>query len=166
MIAKSLRALSAAALFALVALPAAAQSPPSAASIAAAKEILDLKGANKMFSPLVAGVIARTKDQLLQSNLTLGKDLDEVALKLAGEYNPRASEVMNQAAKFYAQAFTEKEVQDILAFYKSPVGRKVIDTEPKVIDASFKFASDWANQLSLTIIDRFRTEMKKRGHNL
>jgi hypothetical protein len=161
-----------AAMFALalagMAAPAVAQQPPapSAASIALAKELITLKGAAQMFNPIPAGVIMQVRNQLMQTNTSLQKDLDEVALKLAGELNPRVSEILDNAAKLYATQFSEQELKDVLAFYKTPAGQKVIKQEPQVLDQSVRFADQWAQQLSQEVIDKMRTEMKKKGHDL
>ena len=66
----------------------------------------------------------------------------------------------------YATYFTEQELKDVLAFYKTPAGKKLIAEQPKVVDASMKFAQDWANKLSDEVIAKMRDELKKRGHAL
>jgi hypothetical protein len=37
---------------------------------------------------------------------------------------------------------TEQDLKDILAFYKSPIGRKMLLVEPRVIDSSLIPAAD------------------------
>src|SRR5262249_11519527 len=96
-----------------------AQQQPSPTAIAAAKEVITAKGATALYSPLVSGVIERTKSVFLQTNPMLGKDLNEVAAKLHSEYATRSAEIVNDVAKLYASRFTEQELKDILAFYKS-----------------------------------------------
>ena len=66
-------------------------------------------------------------------------------------------------AKLYATHFTEQELKDILAFYKSPVGKKLLAQQPNVVEASMKFAQDWANKLSDEVIseDARRTEEER-----
>lgn len=154
--------------FAGMVAPAVAQQPPapSASAIAIAKELIALKGAAQMFNPIPAGVIMQVRNQLVQTNTNVAKDIDEVALKLAGELNPRVSEILDNAAKLYATQFSEQELKDVLAFYKTPAGQKVISQEPRVLDASVRFADEWAQKLSQEVMDKMRTEMKKRGHDL
>ena len=81
--------------------------------------------------PLVPGVIEQAKSVFLQANPTLLKDLNEVALKLRAEYAPRSAEVVNEVAKLYAARFTEQELKDTLAFYKSPLGRSCWSRSPR-----------------------------------
>jgi uncharacterized protein len=66
-------------------------------------------------------------------------------------------------AKIYANDFTEQEMKDLTAFYKSPLGQKVLSQEPRSIQASMSFMSQWAQSFSEAVIADFRTEMKKRG---
>ena len=79
---------------------------------------------------------------------------------------PRFQELVNDVAKNYATSFTEQELKDILAFYKTPAGKKLISDQPKVVDASLKFAQTWANTLSEQVIAKMRDELKKKGHAL
>ena len=76
------------------------------------------------------------------------------------------AEIVNDVAKLYASRFTEQELKDILAFYKSPLGRKLIVEEPAILDQSMKNAQVWAENLSQEVIAKMRTEMKKRGHDI
>jgi hypothetical protein len=69
-------------------------------------------------------------------------------------------------AKKYAANFTESELKAILAFYQSPVGKKLLDQQAKIVDASMSYAQDWANKLSDEVVPKMREELKKRGHNL
>jgi hypothetical protein len=145
--------------------PAQAQQP-SPAAIASAKEVITMKGAAKMFDPLIPGVIEQAKNLFLQSNPGLVKDLNEVAATLRTEYAARRDEVGNEIARLYATHFTEQELKELAAFYKSPLGKKMIEEEPKAIDQTMAFAQSWGDKLSEEIIGKMRREMKKRGHDI
>ena len=146
--------------------PAAHAQQPSAASIATAKELIAATGATAVFNPLVAGVVEQAKVLFLQQNPALGKDLNEVAAKIRTDLQPRFVEITNEVALLYAKHFTEQELKEILAFYKTPAGQKLLKNQPQVIDSSMQFAQNWANKLSDEVIAKIRDEMKKRGHAL
>jgi hypothetical protein len=139
---------------------------PSASAMATAKELITVKGATSLYDPLVPGVIEQAKSVFMQANPMLVKDLNEVAAKLRAEYAPRSAEVVNEVAKLYALRFTEQELKDVLAFYKSPLGRKMLKEEPEILDQSMTNAQTWANRLSEEIFIKIRVEMKKRGHEI
>jgi hypothetical protein len=79
---------------------------------------------------------------------------------------PRFDELTAEVAKLYAAHFTEAELKELLAFYKSPLGAKLISEQSKVGEEGLKFAQDWANRLSDQVIANMREELKKRGHAL
>ena len=150
----------------LVSIEAARAQKPSTTALATAKELITIKGGNALYEPIVPGVVQQAKSVLLRANPTLGKDLNEVATKLRAELLPRGAELMNDAARIYASRFSEQELKEALAFYKTPLGRKLVVEEANVLDQSMKNAQDWANRLSEEVIGKIRSEMKKRGHEI
>jgi len=160
-------ALIAALAFGWVALAGTARAQtPSPGALAAAKELMTLKGAAAMFDPLIPGVIESAKNQFIPTNPNLAGPLGEVAAQLHKEYEPKRAEIVDQVAKIYAQHFTEAELKDIVAFYKTPSGKKMLAEEPAAINQSLTAAQDWANQFSDSVLQRFRTEMAKKGYKL
>jgi hypothetical protein len=149
---------------ALVAIsPWAHSQQPSAAAMASAKELIATTGATTLFSPLIPGVVEQAKLLFLQQNPTIGAQLNEVAAKVRTDLAPRFSEISDQVAKFYATAFTDQELKAIIAFYHTPAGKKLLDEQPKIADASMRFAQEWANKLSDEVIGKMREELQKRG---
>ena len=139
---------------------------PSAAALANARELTELKGVKNLVEPVVVGVVQQTTGTILQTNPGLSKDLDEVSAQLRTEYQPRIAEMTNEIVKLYAQRFTEQELKEAIAFYKSPTGKKILTEEPKILDESYARIQQWANRLQDEVMVRVRAEMKKRGHNL
>jgi hypothetical protein len=160
-----LRALLSALAFVALLTPASPQQP-SINAILLAREIIIVKGGASLYEPMIADVIDRAKGVLLQTNPMLSKDLTEVATKVKSDAAPRVGELVNEAAKMYAARFTERELKDVLAFYKSPLGQKIIIQEPAILDQSVAFAQTWASTFSEQVLAQMRTEMKKRGHDL
>ena len=153
--------------FACLAFGASAHAQqPTPGALAAAKELLQIKGSTAMFDPLVPGIVETVKNNYLQTNTSLVKDLNEVAVQLRTEFAPRRAEIVDEVAVLYARRFSEQELKDVLAFYKTPVGKKFVTEEPLVIDESLQRAQAWSQKLSEEVLSRFRAEMKKRGHDL
>ena len=143
--------------------PAVHSQQPSATAMAAARDLVASTGSTELFTPLIAGVVEQAKLLFLQQNPGLGKDLNEISIKLRTDLAPRFSELNDEVARLYAANFTEPELKAILAFYQSTVGKKLLEQQPKVVDSSMKFAQEWANKLSDEVIAKMRDELKKRG---
>jgi uncharacterized protein len=158
------------ALLIMLSLGFAAQSAnppqPSPQAIALAKELIFLKGGQQMFGPVVPGVIESTKDVFLPTNPNLSKPLGEVSAQLKSEYASKSDELMNEVAKVYATHFTEQELKEIVAFYKTALGKKLLNEDPIAIEAGFTRAKEWANDFSNQVMTKMRAEMKKKGYDL
>jgi hypothetical protein len=155
----------AAVLMSLCASAAQAQAPTPAA-LATARELIQTKGGSAMFDPVIVSMVEQTKGALLQTNPQLAKDLNDVAVQLRTEFAARKSELLDHTAKLYADRFSEQELKDLLAFYKSPLGKKMTTIEPQVLDETFNYIQQWGQRTSEEVMTRFRAEMKKKGHNL
>jgi uncharacterized protein len=155
---------------ALACVPANAQQPaakpPSAAAIAAAKEILEMKHANAMYAQAVPSIVEQTKTSIMQNNLNYQKDLNEVAVIVAQGLAGREKEIGEGMAKVYADAFTEQELKDLVTFYKSALGQKLLVAEPQAIQSSIEYMKQWAQTFSQTVNAQFRAEMHKRGKDI
>jgi hypothetical protein len=139
---------------------------PSAAALATAKEIVVLKGAANILDPMVPGVVERVKFALMQINPMLQKPLEEVSAQLRKHFASRTEQLHAGLAKLYAERFTEAELAEVLKFYKSPIGQKVMVEEPQIFEANVEELRAWQDKFSEEVMARFRTEMRKRGHDL
>ncbi|QWG11569.1 DUF2059 domain-containing protein [Bradyrhizobium sediminis] len=150
--------------------PAAPQSTPlkpgTPAAMAAAREILQMKNASAMYAGAVPGLVQKTKEALLQSNLNYQKDLNEVAVIVAQKLAGREKEIGEGMASVYANEFTEQELKDLVTFYKSPLGKKLLATEPRAIQFSMSYMNAWAQNFAEVINGEFRAEMRKRGKEI
>ncbi len=163
---------------ALAGAPAMAQAPKVApppatplkegtpAAIAAAKEVLAMKNAGAMYASAVPNIVEQTKNALLQSNLNYQKDLNEVAVIVAKNLAGREKEIGDGMAKVYANEFSEQELKDLVTFYKSPLGQKLLSTEPRAIQFSMAYMNQWAQLFAETVNGQFRAEMRKRGKEI
>ena len=138
----------------------------SPAAMAAAKEILSMKNAPAMYANAVPNLVEQTKNTLMQSNLNYQKDLNEVAIIVAKNLAGREKEIGEGMAKIYANEFSEQELKDLVTFYKSPLGQKLLSTEPRAIQFSMSYMNQWAQVFAETVNGQFRAEMKKRGKEI
>ena len=140
--------------------------PPSPAAIGYAKEILTMKNASAMYASAVPNIVQRSKDSILQNNLNYQKDLNEVSVVVAQQMAGKEKEIGEQMAKIYASDFTEAELKDLVTFYKSPLGAKLLAQEPRSIQASMGYMNQWAQSFSEEVNGAFRAEMRKRGKEI
>ena len=99
--------------------------------------------------------IAAAKEILAMKNAIVAKNL-------AG----REKEIGDGMAKVYANEFTEQELKDLVTFYKSPLGQKLLASEPRAIQFSMSYMNAWAQNFAEVVNAQFRAEMRKRGKEI
>jgi hypothetical protein len=160
---------------ALASTPAGAQQAPGAgpalkpatpACMAAARDILGMKNAAAMYAQAVPNIVQQTKDQLMTTNLNYQKDLNEVAVIVAQKLAGKEKEIGEGMAQIYCNEFTEKELTDLVAFYKSTLGQKLLAAEPRAIQFSMSYMNGWAQNFAEIVNGEFRAEMRKRGKQI
>lgn len=150
--------------------PAAAQQaagqapkPATPGCLAASRELLGMKNVSAMYGSAVPNIVEQAKNKLLQANLNYQKDLNESALVVAKTLAGREKEIGEGMANIYCSEFTEQEVKDLVTFYKTPLGQKLLTAEPKAIQTSMGYMQQWAMGFADIVTDEIRAEMKKRG---
>jgi uncharacterized protein len=111
-------------------------------------------------------VIETAKNSLVPTNPNLTKELNDVAAQLRRDYEGKKAELVYEVALIYAKHFTDQELKELVAFYKSPLGQKMLKEEPLALDQGLKRAQDWSQDFSEAVFVRIRTEMAKKGHPL
>ena len=145
---------------------AAPAQEPSPAAMAAAREMLAVKGGAAFFDPVIPGVIESVKNSFVPTNPQLYRELNDVAALLRKDCESKRSEILDNVTRVFVQHFTEPELKGMTAFYKTPLGQKMLKEEPAAIEESLKSTQQWADAFSDTVMTRFRAEMLKKGHKL
>ncbi len=57
-------------------------------------------------------------------------------------------------AKIYAQHYTPAELEALAAFYETPIGKKMLMVEPKILNDWEAFSRDWAKTLMAKVLSR------------
>jgi hypothetical protein len=145
--------------------PAAEKAVP-AAKLALAGELIDATGAMHSFDPVLPQILADARRTVLNTNPDVEKDLDASLGDVEKELQPRRKELHDQIARLYAGHFTSQELKELIQFYKSAVGEKLVKETPLILRATYSVVQDWARQLSFDVMNKLRAEMKKKGHDI
>lgn len=73
----------------------------------------------------------------------ISKVVEQQALGLV----PRRNDLDTAVARIWANYFTEDELNQITAFYRSPAGAKLADVGPKVVAETLQSVRDWSDHV-------------------
>ncbi len=74
--------------------------------------------------------------------------------------------LLDQITQVYHNNFTANEIAEILKFYESPAGRKVIGQQGKVNSETFQVAMRWADSMGAELDQRMDAALKKENIKL
>ncbi len=159
--------LAALALLTLSTLAIQAQDKPSNEHVTAAREMLRLTEADKMFNGVLP-ILLKQQTEFVKSTRP---DMSAETLKRFQEmFTERANNaveiVLVQVAETYAKSFSEKEIADISSFYSSAVGRKMIDMKPKMTKESMQIGIAWGQNIGSELGREIIRQLKEEGHKL
>ncbi|WP_425104583.1 DUF2059 domain-containing protein [Ancylobacter sp.] len=148
--------------------PAATAKPPqpSAEQLKLANELLVANGEASSFDAVIPNVVEQTAAGFVQSNPDLIRDLREVAKQLSAQYESRRTEIVQILATIYATEFTTQELRELLAFYRSEAGKKLVTKREELLKVGFSSIQAWSAQFAREMEVRVREEMKKRGFTI
>lgn len=146
--------------------PQASSAAPSAAQMQVAREVVQANGEARAFDGLIQNIVDGAALGFLQTNPDLAPQLRDVAVALRPEFEKRQNEIIDILAAAYADRFTQDELKQALAFYKSPVGQKLVADRPAIVQQAVQSIQQWSTRVNSAAMERIRAEMKKRGYDL
>jgi hypothetical protein len=76
--------------------------------------------------------------------------------ELMAELNP--NELVEMLVPIYDKHFTQEEIRDLIRFYESPSGRKMIRVMPEILRESMQMGQTWGMGLSRRIAAKLERE--------
>lgn len=170
--AKFLVVMALAALFAAPPQNAYAQ-PPAAPSSAAASQALELgrelarlTEARRQLAGLMPMVARNVRDLMTAGNPKVAKDFDETLPFVVGKIMRKEGSFEEIVARAYAQHFTIAELQEMVGFYSSATGRKLIEKQGALAQDVAQSSQPLGNEMGRELADHMRKELRKRGHGI
>lgn len=74
--------------------------------------------------------------------------------------------LLDQMAVVYGEVFTEAELDGMLTFYTSPIGRSLLAKTPEVTARSMQFSQTWAIGLFQDLPQRIERRLRAEGYEL
>lgn len=141
----------------------AQQAPLDPARLAAAKDLMTAMGADAQFKVAVETMTKGMADMVRQRHSDKGGVVDEVMGALRDKFLARASEVRDLVAPLWAEKFSAAELKELTAFFGSPIGRKMIEAQPGIMQKSMQLGMQWGQRIGKEVEDEARKELEKRG---
>jgi hypothetical protein len=138
----------------LVPAPVAAQTPASdARKEAVIRQLLDvLHAADLMVGAMEANVPAQRAASSAMGVPPVFWD------RLLAAARARRGELLDALVPIYARAYELSELNALLAFYKSPIGQRVIELQPGLLQESTQAGQLWGERIGAAVGEQLARE--------
>lgn len=117
------------------------------------KKMMEVTGSEASFNTVVNQMITMFKNQ--QGNDVPEKFWDE----LAKEMNSSAlDELTSKLVPVYQEHLSIEDLQGIIAFYNTPLGKKYAEKTPAITASSMEIGQTWGAELGMKIAKRLKDE--------
>ncbi len=147
--------------------------PPANASDAAAGQALDLgrelarlTEARRQLAGLMPMVAHNVRELMTAGNPKVAKDFDETLPLVVGKIMRKQGSFEEIVARAYAQHFTVPELQEMVGFYSSATGRKLIEKQGALAQDVAQSSQPLGSEMGRELADHMRKELRKRGHGI
>ena len=120
--------------------PSHAQTPGDPTGLGAARTLLRTSGA-------VDAMLAAMRANIPAQREALPQVPAEFWTAFESRMTKEAPVLVDSIAAIYAHKFTVRELQEITAFYNSPIGRKVVQNQASIITESSAIGQRWGSRI-------------------
>ncbi len=129
----------------------AAAPAAGAASAAQVRELMDVVGTPHLMSQMMAQmttIMARALPCVPQATLNAS----------FGSHQAQ-NELINKMIPVYQQHFTSADIKGLLAFYRSPLGQKMVKTQPAIMQQGMQIGQQWGQEHARAMV----ADLTKQG---
>ena len=140
---------------------ASAQDTISESHLEAAKRVAATTKVLEPFDNILPVLAEQTRTAFIQSDPTRAEEIIDVTQNVALQLAAKRADLNNQVYRFWAQAFTEEELNELAEFYSTDLGQKLTNTIPRVTQASLMASREWQDMISTEMVTMVQQELSK-----
>jgi hypothetical protein len=121
--------------------PAPAQTPsPEAMSVA--RSLVTTLKLPERYKALLPAILLSIKPALTQDRPEIESDFEAMKPRMAEAFTPHYNAMVDAVATVYATNFSVEELRELDAFYRRPVGQKLLAKWPAITQQSVQIGED------------------------
>jgi uncharacterized protein len=144
---------------------ASAQAPTPEAMKAARSLVMTMKLADQ-YQALLPAMLLRLRPVVTQERPEIERDYDAMTAAIADTYAPFYNEMLDDAAALYAGNFSLDELRQIDAFYRQPLGQKLLEKSAGIAQQATQIGDEVARKAAEALKLRLTEALRQKGHKL
>ncbi len=141
-----------------------AKADDKAAAVAKAKELIEITGMSAVADQLLHANMQQLYGILVRLNPDRGAAIQKLLNEhVVPEFRKRMPEFVVVTSELYARHFTAAELDEIIAFYRTPVGRKAIEKLPVIAQEALAMGQTWGDKMAREVMRELAPKMQEQG---
>ena len=150
----------------LFSISGASAQTPSPEAMTAARSLVTTMKLSDQYRALLPGVLLGLRPTLTQDRPEIERDFDAMMPMMVEAFAPYYTTMVDNVATIYANNFTAAELREIEAFYRQPVGQKLLDKSQVLAQQSAQVGQDASRKAAEEIRKRLTEALRQKGHKL
>jgi hypothetical protein len=150
----------------LLSLQAASAQTPSPEAMTAARSLVTTMKQADQYRALLPEILLTLKPTLTQDRPEIERDYEALTPVIVDAFAPYVKSMVDSLAAVYAANFSVEEMKQIEAFYRQPVGQKLLARETAIEQAAAQIGQDGSRKASDDLRTRLTEALRQRGHKL
>jgi hypothetical protein len=134
------------------------------------RKLLKITGALEIGAKFAHSMNAQLSSAMRSVNNTIPDSvfaiMQEELAALVDEAMQEKSGLVEAMCGLYDKYFTHEDIEGLIAFYESEVGRKTIRVMPQLMQESMELGQRWGESMGATIVERLYRRLSTRGIEL
>ena len=136
---------------------------PSAESMTAARSLVATMQLAEPYKGLLPGIVLGLKPALVQDRPEIERDFEAIMPEIRGSFDPYHTAITDALATVYASNFTVRELRDIEAFYRQPVGQKLVEKSRVLAQLSSQAGEEAVRKATDDLRKRLTEALRRKG---
>ena len=145
---------------------AATAQTPSPDAMTAARSLVTTMKLSDQYRALLPGILLGLRPALTQDRPEIERDFDATLPTIVEAFAPYYNAMVDNIATVYANNFTAGELREIDAFYRQPVGQKLLQKSAALAQQSNQVGQDSSRKAADELRARLTEALRKKGHKL
>ena len=149
--------------FSICAAPAQTPSPDA---MTAARSLVTTMKLPDQYRALLPGILLGLRPALTQDRPEIERDFNAMIPTIVDAFTPYYNAMVDNIATIYASNFTAGELREIEAFYRQPVGQKLLQKSATLAQQSNQVGQDSSRKAADELRARLTEALRQKGHKL
>ncbi len=135
-------------------------------TMAAARGLVTTMKLPDQYRALLPGILLGLKPALVQDRPEIERDYNAMMPMIVEAFAPYYTAMLDEVAAVYASNFTAEEMRQIEAFYRQPVGQKLLAKSAAVTQQALQVSQDSSRKAAEDLRGRLVEALRQKGHKL